>query len=60
MAERLVINTGPLLALARGNVLDVVSAVSLEIVCPPEVRAELDAGQRAGLTPIRPPWLTIV
>lgn len=57
MPERIVINTGPLLALARGAVLDIVPALGFDFLCPLEVRAELDAGERAGFPPIRPTWL---
>lgn len=60
MPERIVINTGPLLALARGDVIDIAPALGFEFVCPPEVRAELDAGEQAGLAPIRPTWLRVV
>ena len=60
MPERIVINTGPLRALARGGALDVAAGLGFEIVCPPQVRAELDTGAQAGLAPIRPTWLLVV
>ena len=44
MAERLVVNTGPLIALARIEVLDVIGRLPFEIICPQEVRDELDEG----------------
>jgi predicted nucleic acid-binding protein len=60
MPERIVINTGPLLALSRGGVLDLGASLGFEFVCPPEVRAELDAGEQAGLQAIRPAWLRTI
>lgn len=48
MADRIAINTGPLVALARAGALDLIGALPLSFVCPLEVRAELDAGAVAG------------
>jgi predicted nucleic acid-binding protein len=60
MADRIVVNTGPLIALARGEVLDVIGTLPLEFVCPPEVRQELDDGAAKGYLDVRPPWLMVV
>lgn len=57
MAERIVVNAGPLIALARAEVLHVVAHLPLEFVCPEEVAAELDAGIQAGYPVARPAWL---
>ncbi|HEY4562574.1 MAG TPA: hypothetical protein VIJ36_06320 [Thermoanaerobaculia bacterium] len=44
MAERLVVNTGPLIALARIEALDVVGRLPFELICPQElVRQVLSA-----------------
>jgi hypothetical protein len=48
MAERIVINTGPLIALARMDALDVPGQLPYEFICPNEVRAELDEGASFG------------
>jgi len=60
MAERIVINTGPLIALARMEALDVPGQLSYEFICPPEVREELDEGASLGYQTISPSWLTVI
>lgn len=60
MADRIVINTGPLVALARGGALPVGAALPYEFLCPAEVRAELDAGAARGHPDVRAPWLCVV
>lgn len=57
--ESLIINTGPLIALARAEALDVIGRLPLRFLCPPQVRAELDAGVRAGHLPVAPAWLIV-
>jgi predicted nucleic acid-binding protein len=60
MVERLVINTGPLIALARMDALDVIDQLPLEFSCPREVREELDADAAQGYAVVSPAWLTVV
>ena len=60
MAERIVINTGPLIALAKAEALDVAARLPLEFICPPQVHEELAAGVRAGHLTIAPDWLHVV
>lgn len=60
MAERIVIDTGPLVALARTDVLDVIGGLPLAFVCPSEVRAELDAGAGSEHVKVDVPWLQVV
>jgi predicted nucleic acid-binding protein len=48
MADRLVVNTGPIIALARAEALDVAAKLPIEFVSPIEVLAELDEGTRQG------------
>jgi hypothetical protein len=55
MAERIVVNTGPLLALAQGEALDLAGHLPYLFICPGEVRAELDRGAALGHSEIRPP-----
>jgi predicted nucleic acid-binding protein len=60
MAERVVINTGPLIALAKMDALDATGQLPLEFICPAEVREELDEGAAQGYELIAPSWLTVV
>lgn len=57
MAERIVVNTGPLIALARMEALDVAGQLPYEFLCPSEVRAELEAGAAVGHPMVNPLWL---
>ncbi len=59
MAELVVINTGPLITLARIDALEVVGQLPYEFLCPPEVRAELDADVAHGYPAVAPPWLRV-
>lgn len=59
MGERVVINTGPLIALYRIGASEIVGRLPYEFICPEEVRAELDAGALLGYSPVEPPWLTV-
>lgn len=59
MAEPIVINTGPLIALARIDALELVGRLPYEFLCPAEVRSELDAGVPLGYPDIDPPWLRV-
>jgi predicted nucleic acid-binding protein len=57
MAERIIINTGPLITLARMDALDVPAQLPYEFICPQEVQAELEAGVVAGHPVVNPSWL---
>jgi predicted nucleic acid-binding protein len=57
--ERIVINTGPLITLARIECLNVVGRLPYEFLCPEAVRRELDAGEAEGFPRIAPDWLSI-
>ena len=57
MSERLVVNTGPLIALESAGILDVLGRLPFEVVCPQEVVDELAAGPRQG--PL-PDWLHVL
>ena len=56
MAERIVINTGPLITLACMEALDVPSQLAYEFICPQEVQAELKAGLMEGHPVMNPSW----
>ena len=60
VAESIVVNAGPLIALARSGALDVVGRLPIKYVCPSQVRTELDEGARSGYVDIRVPWLEVV
>ena len=60
MAESVVINTGPLVALARGEILSLGGALPYVFVCPTEVRVELDEGVAQGHPAVDAPWLHVV
>lgn len=57
--SELVVNTGPLIAFARGGVLDLIGQLPLVLICPQEVRDELDAGEGAGYVHVQPSWLQV-
>jgi hypothetical protein len=60
VAESIVVNAGPLIALARAGALDIVGRLLITYVCPMQVRTELDEGARSGYLDIRVPWLEVV
>jgi len=60
MTERIVINTGPLIVLARIGALDVIGQLPYQFICPDAVRAELDRGETAGYARIAPSWLQVI
>jgi predicted nucleic acid-binding protein len=60
MTERLVVDTGPLVVLARAELLHVVESLLLDIVCPVEVQRELLAGAATGCLRTLPTWLTVL
>ena len=60
MAEKIVIDTGPLVAFARAELLDVVGKLPFDFVCPDEVAQELAFGAAAGYPRVEPIWLSHV
>jgi predicted nucleic acid-binding protein len=60
MADPLVINTGPLITLARIGALDLPGNLPYAFVCPAQVREELDEGERVGYPRIAPAWLEVL
>lgn len=58
MDKRIVINTGPLIALMCMKALEVPGKRDLVFISPEEVRRELDDGAGAGYPPVRPVWLS--
>ncbi len=60
MAERIVVDAGPLIALARADALEFAGKLPLEFICPQPVRDELDAGLAKGHAAVNPPWLKVL
>src|SRR5687768_1333031 len=60
MTEKIVVNTSPLLALAKRQALDPVGKLSFDFICPAEVEAEILAGAIQGYETEIPAWLNIV
>lgn len=59
MSERIVINTGPLISLARMGCLEVIGALPFEFLCPAQVQRELDEGEVDGHPRVAPPWVKV-
>jgi predicted nucleic acid-binding protein len=57
--ETLIMNTGPLILLAKIDALDIVGRLPYDFICPRAVRDELDAGILKGHPAIAPAWLKI-
>ena len=57
--ERIVINTGPLIALERMGAMDLPLEMDVEFLAPKAVILELEAGSLAGHSSLKPPWLKI-
>ncbi len=57
MGECIVVNTGPLVALARIDAIDLIGQLPIHFVCPDEVYVELRVGESHGHIPAIPPWL---
>ena len=60
MAEALVINTGPIVALCLAGAMDFVGRLPLEFLAPKEVADEIAAGQRLGYRVAVPKWVSVV
>ncbi len=60
MVERIVLDTGPIVALARADALDVVGKLAIEFVAPIAVRDELDEGARQGHPTLAVAWVRFV
>ena len=59
MATELIINTGPLITLAKIDALTVVGQLPFRFISPQEVHKELRAGEALGYLPVAPEWLEI-
>lgn len=59
-AERIVVNTGPLIALGRIDAFDLIGRMPLAFMIPKEVSDEIEIGARAGYAVAVPTWATIL
>jgi predicted nucleic acid-binding protein len=60
MIERIVVNTSPLLAVAKMQAVDVIGKLPFEFVCPLEVEAEITAGANQGYAIEIPIWVNVL
>lgn len=60
MNERIVINTGPLLALGKMNAFDLIEQLPYDFFCPSQVEAEILNGQKLGYPVGRPEWVRVL
>jgi uncharacterized protein len=60
VSERIVINTGPLISLARIGCLEILSELPYDFLCPEQVRNELDEGEAAGYQEVAPKGVKVV
>jgi predicted nucleic acid-binding protein len=58
--DRLVVNTGPLIALGRGGALDIVSQLPIKFIAPLQVANEIAAGVLLGHPVLMPDWVDVV
>ena len=60
MAERIVVNTGPIIAFGRADGLAILERLPFEFVCPPQVEAEIRAGAAFGHATAWPTSIKII
>ena len=59
-AERIVVNTGPLITLAKAQAIPVIQALPFSFMCPQQVAQEIEAGIGEGHTEVTLEWLEVV
>lgn len=57
--ERLVVNTGPLIALGRVGAFEIIGRLPIAFIIPAEVAREIEVGIRAGHPVAVPTWATV-
>jgi predicted nucleic acid-binding protein len=57
--ERLVVNTGPLIALGRVGAFEIIGRLPIAFVIPADVAREIEAGIRAGHPVAVPTWAAV-
>ncbi len=57
MSERIVVNTSPLIAWGKMKVLDIISQLPYDFVCPTQVETEILTGEEQGYPVSFPSWI---
>jgi predicted nucleic acid-binding protein len=60
MSERIVIDTGPIVALSRAGVTGAIAQMPIEFLSPMEIRRELDKGPPAGREAVDFTWIRFI
>jgi predicted nucleic acid-binding protein len=60
MVERIVVNTGPIVALSRAGVTGAVARMPIEFISPMEIRREIDKGPPAGRELVDFTWVRFI
>ncbi len=60
MTERIVINTGPLIAFGKMEAFDVIATLPFEFICPTQVKDEIEAGAARGYAVNAPDWISVI
>ncbi len=60
MPDRIVINTGPLIALSKMEAFDVISQLPFEFLCPTQVQTEIQNGIARGYSVAVPTWVSVM
>ncbi len=59
MIEKIVTNTGPLLAFSKMQVFEIIGKLPFEFICPAEVESEILVGAKQGYDVEIPDWLKV-
>jgi predicted nucleic acid-binding protein len=60
MSNRIVINTGPLIAFGRMDCTELVRQLPFDLCAPDQVRKELEAGNALGYATVFPDWIRVI
>lgn len=60
MNEKIAIDTGPLIALGKMQVLDIIAQLPYEFICPVQVEAEIIKGVALGYPIALPDWVNVL
>lgn len=59
MPTEIIVNTGPLITLARIDALDIIGRLPFRFISPQEVYTELKEGESLGYPKVAPEWLEV-
>ncbi|MEW6210806.1 MAG: DUF3368 domain-containing protein [Acidobacteriota bacterium] len=60
MSEKIVINSGPLIALGKMQALDLIAQLPYEFLCPSQVETEILKGTSLGYSVVIPSWVKVL